>query len=111
MRSRTYSPLEYAARWARKLKKVQAKKLVKYEWHQFHGKLEECKQTADLSIQEAITFLSCVLHNTKKAVLHFDEISTLSFALYYHLCNRCIFQKLWAPILMLYVQGVHFVNH
>ena len=29
MRSRTYSPLEYAAQWARKLKKVQAKKLVK----------------------------------------------------------------------------------
>ena len=30
--------------------KVQAKKLVKYEWNQFHEKLEECKQTADLSI-------------------------------------------------------------
>ena len=43
---------------------------MKYEWNQFHGKLEECKQTADLSIQKVIVFLYVYATQSKIAVLH-----------------------------------------
>jgi len=47
--------------------KVQAKNFVKYEWNQFHGKLEECKQTADLYPGSHCLPLMCTTqHNTKK---------------------------------------------
>ena len=89
--------------------KVQAKKLVKYEWNQFHEKLEECKQTADLYPGSHCLFV-CVRNTIKNScITFFDEISTFFCAIIIY--NRCIFPKLWAPILMLYVQGVHFVNH
>ena len=64
--------------------KVQAKKLVKYEWHQFHGKLEECKQTADLYPGSHCLFV-CVRNTIKNScITFFDEISTF-FLRYYHL--------------------------
>ena len=61
-----------------------------------------CKQTADLPIctQKILAVL-----------LHFDEIST-RFLHYLELFSiRCIFQNYGPTMILLYVQGVHFVNH
>ena len=55
--------------------KVKAKKLVKYEWNQFHEKLEECKQTADLSIYPGSNCLPlmCTTQHKKSCITFFDE--------------------------------------
>ena len=65
--------------------KVQAKKLVKYEWNQFHGKFEECKQTADLypgshclSYVYATQSKIAVLHSLTKFLHFFALLSSIT---------------------------------